>query len=184
MVASHLPAQASSAPDTSVADAPLRRRLRVPLITVGALILFAAGLVIASPEAKSEGTMLGASATVTGGNARINGVIPLEVDGWLPDGPATALTEPAGQGTHRVRIILELTALDPEGLTYRADEFRITGLGSVDSRQVWADPQSVTIAQGQVVIATQVYELPNQAIELLLRANTAQFVLGTEHHTG
>jgi hypothetical protein len=34
------------------------------------------------------------------------------------------------------------------------------------------------------VTATQVYELPNQAIELLLRANEAQFVLGAEHHTG
>jgi hypothetical protein len=184
MIASHTPTQAPSPPDTAVADTPLRRRLRVPLMVVGALILVAAGVVIATPEAKSEGTMLGASGTVTGGSARINGVIPLEVDGWLPDGPATVLTESAGQGTHRVRIILELTALDPEGLAYSADEFTITGLGSVDSRQVWADPQSVTIAQGQVVTATQVYELPNQAIELLLRANEAQFVLGTEHHTG
>lgn len=184
MVASRFPAEAPSPPKTAVADTPLRRRLRVPLMVVGALLLAAAGVVITSPETKSEGTMLGASGTVTGGNARINGVIPLEVDGWLPDGPATVLTESAGQGIHRVRIILELTALDPEGLTYRADEFTITGLGSVDSRQVWADPQSVTIPQGQVVTATQVYELPNQAVELLLRTDEVQFVLGTEHHTG
>jgi len=44
--------------------------------------------------------------------------------------------------------------------------------------------QTVTIAQEQVVTTTQVYELPNQAIELLLRANEAQFVLDTEHYTG
>lgn len=128
--------------------------------------------------------MLGASGAVSGGIARINGVIPLENDGWLPDGPATILTEPAGAGTHRVRIILELTALEPEGLRYSADGFTITGLGSIESRQLWADPQSVLIPQGEVVTATQVYELPNQAIELLLRTDDARFLLGTEHHTG
>lgn len=183
MSASPSLAPISRTPDAAVGDTPPRRG-RVPLIVVGALIVLAAGVVIAAPEAQSEGTMLGASGTVTGGSARINGVVPLEVDGWLPEEPATVLTESAGPGTHRVRIILELTALSPEGLDYSADDFTITGLGSVDSRQIWADPRSVTLEQGQVVTATQVYELPNQAIELLLRADQARFVLGTEHHTG
>jgi hypothetical protein len=181
------PTLASPTPDTEVAhvsDSRLRRRLRVPLLVLGALILVAACLVIATPQSKSDGTMLGASGSVVGGIARINGMIPLETDGWLPAGPATVLAEPAGAGTHRVRIILELTALEPEGLEYRADDFTITGLGSVDSRQLFVDPQSAMIAQGQVVTVTQVYELPNQAIELLLRGPGARFVLGTEHHTG
>ncbi|RJT91314.1 hypothetical protein D6T64_02130 [Cryobacterium melibiosiphilum] len=121
---------------------------------------------------------------MSGGIARINGVIPLETDGWLPDGASTVLAESAGAGSHRVRIILELTALDPEGITYSADDFAITGLGSVESRLVWAYPEKAVVSQGEIMTATQVFEIPNQSIELLLQGADARLALGTEHHTG
>ncbi|WP_104083894.1 hypothetical protein [Cryobacterium sp. Y11] len=161
-----------------------RRRLQVPLIGLGALFLTAAVIVIAVPEVQAEGTLLGASGTVSGGIARINGVIPLESDGWLPEEPATVLTESAADGTHRVRIILELTALEAEGLEYSANDFTITGWGSVKSRLLWADPESALIAQGEVITTTQVFEIPNQAIDLILGTDAARFALGTGHHTG
>ena len=161
-----------------------RRRLQVPLIGLGALFLAAAVIAIAVPEAPVEGTPLGASGTVSGGIARINGVIPIESDGWLPKEPATVLTDSASDGTHRVRIILELTALEAEGLEYSANDFTITGWGAVKSRLLWADPESAIIAQGEVITATQVFEIPNQAIDLILGTDAARFALGAGHHTG
>lgn len=192
MSLSSAPAAASTAIDTARVDAhdgyvprsAFRRRLRRPLVVLGVLILAAAGIVLVTPEATGVGTMLGASGTVPGGVARVNGVIPLEVDGWLPDTRPGLPSGSAPAGSHRVRIIVELTALDPEGLRYRADQFTITGLGSIESLLLWAEPQSVVVPQGQIVTVTQVFEIPNQAVELILRAGEARFLLGTEHHTG
>lgn len=169
--------------DTSGLTSRLRRRLQIPLTVLGALLLLAAGAVIATPRTETTGTMLGASGAVSGGIARINGVIPLETDGWLPAARSTIFTEPARDGTHRVRIILELTALDPAGIDYDAENFTIEGWGSGTSRLVWAEPTSAVLAQGEVVTATQVFEIPNLAIELTLRANQSRFALGTGHHT-
>jgi hypothetical protein len=174
----------ASPSDTSTTESRLRRRLRVPLIALGVLILVGAGSVAAMPDAEPKGTLLGASGSVSGGIARINGVIPLEVDGWLPEKPPAVLRASAREGTHRVRIILELTALDARGLDYSLDDFAIDGLGSDESRLLWSDPKSATVAQGAVVTVTQVFEIPNKAIELTLRANNGRFVLGTSHHTG
>lgn len=177
------PPTRDSVDETTIVRSRLRRRLQAPLLVLSALILAAAAIVVAMPEATSEGTLLGASGTVPGGVARINGVLPLEIDGWLPEVPPAVLTEPTRHGTHRVRIVLELTALNPSGLEYSPDDFTITGLGVVESRLLWADPGTSMIGQGEVVTATQVYELPNQAIELVLRTDDARFVLGTGHHT-
>jgi len=165
-------------------DPRRRRRIRVPLIGLGALFLAAAVIVVAIPEDQPEGTLLGASGAVSGGIARINGVIPLDRDGWLPNEPGTVLTESTSAKTHRVRIILELTALGAEGIVYSANDFTITGLGAVESRLLWSEPESAIIAQGEVVTATQVFEIPNQAIDLILSADTARFALGAGHHSG
>ncbi|TFD71073.1 hypothetical protein [Cryobacterium sp. Hb1] len=178
------PTAAATIREPTVIGPRRRRRLRVPLIGLGALFLAAAVIVIVIPGEQAEGTLLGASGTVSGGIARINGVIPLESDGWLPEEPSTVLTESAADGTHRVRIILELTALEAEGLEYSANDFTITGRGIVKSRLLWADPKSAILAQGEVITATQVFEIPNQAIDLILETDAARFALGAGHHTG
>lgn len=167
---------------TSVPQSRLRRRRQIPLL-VAVITLVTAGVVVAIPDAKLEVTWLGASGTVSGGIARVNGVIPLESDNWLPEDPSISLNESASQGTHRVRIILELTALDPDGLRYRAGDYTVAGWGSAGSRLLWADPASAMIAQGEVVTVTQVFEIPDKAFELTLRADESLFALGTGHHT-
>src|SRR6476661_9102251 len=71
-----------------------RRRRKLLLIPIS--LLCALGLVLgylfltARPEAS---TPLGASAVIPGGTARINGIIPLEKDGWLPPERVQVLDE-------------------------------------------------------------------------------------------
>lgn len=130
-------------------------------------------------------TMLGASDTVDGGIARINGILPLESDGWEPPADGEALDAPVPDGAHRVRVLLELTALEPDGISFRASDYFVDGLGTGEPRVIWASPSEFTAEQGQTIDATLVFEIPNKALALVLSDDGAtRLSLGTEHHTG
>lgn len=63
-----------------------------------------------------------------GGVARINGVIPVEVDGWVP---AECVLELSGESlprSRRVRVLVGLTALELQGLDVVAADYSIEGL--------------------------------------------------------
>lgn len=165
--------------------APRLRRPRV-LVAVAIMVLIGAGLgVFASLAAESEPiAALGAAAPVPGGLARVNGVIPLERDGWLPDDAPAVLTEPVADGAHRVRILLELTALDAQGVDFSAADYTILGLGSGSPGVLWASPEESEARQGEVISATLVFEIPNLAVDLTLRGEDgSRLALGVGHHT-
>jgi hypothetical protein len=166
----------------------LLERLRRPRVLIAALltVLIGAGLaVFADAAAKSEPIApLGAAAAFPGGVARVNGIIPLETDGWVPSDVPAQLTEPPAEGAHRVRILLELTALDEEGVAFSADDFSILGLGSGRVGVLWAAPYTHEAQQGEVIDATLVFEIPNQAVALTLEGELGgRLALGAGHHT-
>ncbi|WP_233205757.1 BTAD domain-containing putative transcriptional regulator [Cryobacterium sp. Y82] len=100
-------------------------------------------------------TAFGDTAAIPGGLARISAVIPLKFDGWVPPSAADRLDSPVQPGAHRVRILLELTSVDAAGLSFDAES----------------------------VPATLVFEIPNQAIALVLDGpQGARLSLGTGHH--
>ncbi|WP_241979908.1 hypothetical protein [Cryobacterium glaciale] len=122
---------------------------------------------------------------VDGGVARINGVIPLEIDGWLPTRPAPELSGAAQPGTHRVRVLVELTALEPQGVEFVAADYSIEGLGVTVPAVLWSSPTRQAVGQGETILATLVFEIPNKAIALVLEINqNARLSLGVEHHVG
>ena len=150
-----------------------------------ALLLVAGGVaVFALPKGSQPGTLLGAAGSVPGGLARINGIMPIESDGWLPPGGSAVFDSPAAEGAHRVRILLELTAIDAEGIDFSAADYSVTGLGSGRPPLIWAEPESTTLQQGQSVTTTLVFEIPNQAVELALEGpSSTRLALGVGHHT-
>lgn len=160
-----------------------RRRLRflvpvVLLVLVGAVL---ATVLTAAP--RTPPTLLGASATVDGGLARIQGVIPTEVDSWTPPTPSAALAVPTGDGVHRVRILVELTALEGEGLSFDPREYSVSGLGDASWAPVWFSPEPAEVRQGEVVDAMLVFELPDRAIDLTLEVpGSSGLSLGAGHH--
>jgi hypothetical protein len=162
---------------------PRRRWISLALVVVALLLLGAGIAVVAAPD-EDPGTPLGAAGELPGGLARINGVIPLESDGWVPPEPVAALAEEAPEGMHRVRIVLELTALAGEGIDFSASEYTIDGLGSGSAELVWADPATQRLQPGDSINATLVYQIPNQSIALTIEgANGVRLALGTGHHT-
>ncbi|MEC5179640.1 hypothetical protein [Arthrobacter sp. CG_A4] len=129
--------------------------------------------------------MLGASASLNGGLARINGVLPSDVDGWTPAAAAAALATPPGEGLHRVRVLLELTALQQGGLSYDPSEYSVSGLGAGKWKAIWASPAPAVARQGESINATLVFELPDRAIELTLELPGGPGLsLGAGHHRG
>jgi hypothetical protein len=161
-----------------------RRRLMViPLALVCALGLVLGYLFLnAKPEASVP---LGASATVPGGTARINGIVPLEDDGWLPPEHVQVLEEGPSAGTHRVRVLVRFTALEAGGIRLDTSGFVVSGLGGSDLRPLWVSPSKAEIRQGESLDATMVFELPNKAIALVLKnADGSRLSLGVSHHTG
>jgi hypothetical protein len=149
-------------------------------------VLIGTGLAVyAELAARSEPIApLGAAAAFEGGLARVNGVIPLENDDWLPSDAPAVLTEPPADGAHRIRILLELTAMDEGGIRFSADDYTILGLGSGRVGALWASPDVDEAQQGEVVDATLVFEIPNQAIALTLEgADGGRLALGVGHHT-
>lgn len=129
--------------------------------------------------------MLGASDTVDGGLARINGILPLEEDGWKAPANGEALEAPVADGAHRVRVLLELTALEPDGISFKASDYFVDGLGTGEPRVIWASPSEYKAEQGETIDATLVFEIPNKALALVLSDDgDTSLSLGTEHHTG
>ncbi|WP_051427676.1 hypothetical protein [Arthrobacter sp. H20] len=128
---------------------------------------------------------LGASAPIEGGLGRINGIIPLESDKWMPPGGARELGRPGPEGSHRVRVLLELTALEPGGVDFAADEYIVAGVGTRPYDVMWAEVESASLAQGETLTAVLVFELPDQAVLLTLENDDgASLSLGTGHHSG
>jgi len=163
-------------------------RLRGPraLLVLALILLIGAGLaVFVGATVRSEPIApLGAATDIPGGVARVNGVIPLERDGWLPADPPAVLTDPVPAGSHLVRIELELTALGPEGAAFSADDYSILGLGAERLRPLWASPDAAALPQGDVLSTTLVFEIPDRAIALTLEGqHSGRLALGAEHHT-
>lgn len=160
-----------------------RMRLVVPLVLV---LLVGAGLgAVLFRTERPAATMLGASGTVDGGLVRINGIVPLEADGWLPPDPAPALGAPVPDGAHRVRVLLELTALDRDGLGFEAEDYGVEYLGSGRQEPLWVSVADADLRQGGTLVATMVFEIPDRAVEMVLDGpGAARLSLGTEHHSG
>jgi hypothetical protein len=160
-----------------------RTKILVPAILLTLVGVIVASLLMATP--RKPPAPLGASASVTGGVARINGVIPTEVDGWMPASAPAALANPAAEGLHRVRVLLELTALEKRGLSIDPSDYSISGLGSGTWKAVWSSPLPPAAAQGESINATLVFELPDRAIDLTLELPGGQELsLGAGHHRG
>ena len=160
-----------------------RHRVLVPAaLLIG--IIGGTTWVLTNNVEEEPATMLGASDTVDGGLARIHGILPLELDDWEPPANSAALDSAVPGGAHRVRVLLELTALEPDGITFRASDYFIDGLGTGEPRVVWASPSEQTAEQGGTIDATLVFEIPNEALALVLSDDgETRLSLGTDHHT-
>jgi hypothetical protein len=151
----------------------------VLLVLVGTVL---ASVLMAAP--RTPPALLGASATVDGGLARIQGVIPTEVDGWAPP-PSVVLADPVSDGAHRVRILLELTAMEEDGLSFDPSRYAVSALGDGTWEPVWFSPAPATARQGQTIDAVLVFELPDRAIDLTLELPGGPGLsLGEGHHRG
>lgn len=160
-----------------------RMKLLVP-----AVLLALAGTLVTSVLTATPGkppAPLGASVTVSGGLARIQGVLPTEADGWRPPLPSESLTNPPGEGLHRVRILLEVTALERTGVFFSPSEYAVSAVGAGTWKPVWFSPAPTTARQGESISAVLVFELPNRAIGLTLELPGGPGLsLGTGHHRG
>ncbi|WP_233198340.1 MULTISPECIES: hypothetical protein [unclassified Cryobacterium] len=156
-----------------------RHKILIPLAIVWLMMATLAGVLLLTGAKPS--TPFGDTAAVPGGLARISAIIPLETDGWVPPTDADLLSGPVQPGAHRVRILLELAETDAAGLVFRATDYSLSGLGA-RSTALWVD---TTERAGASVQATLVFEIPNQAIALVLEGpQAAHLSLGTGHHTG
>jgi hypothetical protein len=91
-----------SAADNQLSSGSVAVRRRWLIVAVSVLCLLLLGAVILRMTGPAEPSApLGASAAIDGGVARINGVIPLETDGWMPVEPASELNGAIQPGTHR-----------------------------------------------------------------------------------
>ncbi|MEV5050161.1 hypothetical protein [Arthrobacter sp. LAR12-1-1.1] len=160
-----------------------RAKIFVPvvlLVLVGALV---ASVVTAAP--RKPPSPLGASAGITGGLARINGVVPVESGGGLPTAASAALADPPSEGLHRVCLLVELTALEAGGLSYDPADYSVSGLGTGTRKAIWFSPGPANVPQGQSLTATLVFELPDRAIDLMLELPGGPGLsLGAAHHRG
>ncbi|MEX5294027.1 hypothetical protein QYM41_01940 [Kocuria sp. CPCC 205268] len=170
---------------TSGAPAPARpagrgsRRWVVPAVFLLGLLGVLGGAVLGQDE--EPGAPLGAVATVPGGLARVNGVLPEEPE---PGAPAAG-DGTAEDGTHRVRVLLELTALESGGVDFDAADWEVERLGGESSRVLHASVQDQALAQGGVLRTELLFEVPDRALELTLEGpRSARLSLGTDHHRG
>jgi hypothetical protein len=128
---------------------------------------------------------LGASASIPGGMASIGEIMPVEDDGWEPDDPAEPLNGAPAAGSHRVRLLVRITALEPGGVQLDARDFSISGLGGGRFRPLWESPSVADLEQGQSIGATLVFEVPDKAVALVLDGpGNSRLSLGLSHHTG
>ena len=160
-----------------------RTKILVPAILLALVGTLVASVLTAAP--RTPPAMLGASASLTGGLARIHGVIPIEADGWMPPTPSAALANAPGDELHRVRILLELTAMEVDGLSFDPSEYAVSALGTRRWKAVWFSPAPATARQGESINATLVFELPDRAIDLILELPGGPGLsLGKGHHRG
>jgi hypothetical protein len=180
---------------TAGPDAPARpvgrasRRWVVPAVFLLGLLGILGGAALGQDE--EPGAPLGAVAPVPGGLARVNGVLPEEpAAGKEPAGDEPAGEKPAGDapdedGTHRVRVLLELTALEAGGVDFDAADWEVRRLGGGAARVEHASVQAQPVAQGQVLRSELLFEVPDRALELTLEGpRNARLSLGTDHHRG
>ncbi len=160
-----------------------RKKVVAPVILVCLLACLLAA-VMAAPPPKPP-VPLGASAAVDGGLARINGILPADGGGSEPDAAASGSTSAAGPGFHRVRILLELTALDEGGLSFNPADYSVSGLGTGKWTPVLASPAPSVAARGDRINAELTFELPDRAVELTLEIKDGPGLsLGAGHHRG
>jgi hypothetical protein len=168
-----------------MATTALRKRTKilVPVILLALVGTLIASILMAAP--RTPPAMLGASASLDGGLARIHGVIPLEADGWMPPTPSAALAEPPGVEMHRVRILVELTAMEQGGLSFDPSQYAVSALGTGEWKAVWFSPAPAEARQGESINAALVFELPDRAIDLTLELPGGPGLsLGAGHHRG
>jgi hypothetical protein len=161
----------------------------VPAVFLLGLLGILGGAALGQDE--EPGAPLGAVAPVPGGLARVNGVLPEEpAAGKEPAGDEPAGEKPAGDapdedGTHRVRVLLELTALEAGGVDFDAADWEVRRLGGGAARVEHASVQAQPVAQGQVLRSELLFEVPDRALELTLEGpRNARLSLGTDHHRG
>ncbi len=160
-----------------------RTRFLVPAVLLAIVGILITSILMAAP--RKPPAMLGASANLDGGLARIHGVIPLEADGWMPPTFSPALAEPPGVEMHRVRIMVELTAMDKNGLRFEPSQYAVSALGTGEWKAVWFSPAPTAALQGESINATLVFELPDRAIDLTLELPGGPGLsLGAGHHRG
>lgn len=160
-----------------------RIRFLIPVLLLVLVGTVLASVLMAAP--RTPPVLLGASASVDGGLARVQGVIPIEVDGWAPPSPSAALADPVSDGVHRVRILLELTAMEEDGLSFDPSRYAVSALGDGTWEPVWFSPAPATARQGQTIDAVLVFELPDRAIDLTLELPGGPGLsLGEGHHRG
>lgn len=158
-------------------------KVLVPAILLALVGTLIASVLMAAP--RTPPALLGASASLDGGLARIHGVIPIEADGWMPPVPSAALADPPGEELHRVRILLELTAMEQDGLSFDPSQYAVSALGSGKWKAVWFSPAPAVARQGESINATLVFELPDRAIDLSLELPGGPGLsLGAGHHRG
>jgi hypothetical protein len=158
-----------------------RAKILVPVILLVLVAALVASVVTAAP--RKPPAPLGASAGITGGLARINGVVPVESGGELPAAASAALADPPAEGLHRVRLLVELTALEAGGLAYDPSDYSVSGLGTGTWKALWFSPGPADVPQGQSLNATLVFELPDRAVDLALELPGGPGLsLGAAHH--
>jgi hypothetical protein len=182
-------ATAQLSQDTRSATGPGRRPSRrsvLALIPVAALGVMGGGLgvhrLLHPPPAPA--TPLGAVATVAGGMALIQGIIPLESVPWVPPTPAPGLARPITAGGHRVRLLLDLTAVEPGGIDFAAADYSIREIVGFTASPLWTSHERHRVARGETLAVTMVFEIPNESVRLELQGpGSVRLSLGTDHHT-
>lgn len=161
-----------------------RRRWIPPAVFLLAILLVLGREFVSADEGPS--TMLGASGSVPGGLARLNGVMPYTQFAAQEgrDVPAE-LGGDVPSGAHLVIVLLEVTAMEPGGLEFDADDYVVERLGGRASQVVWASPSEAPLEQNETMQAELVFEVPDKALELTLEgAGDVRLSMGTDHHSG
>lgn len=109
----------------------------------------------------------------------------MEADGWLPPTPSAVFASQPGGEVHRVRILVEFTAMEKGGLSFDPSTYAISALGTGTWKPIWFSPAPATARQGESINATLVFELPDRAIDLTLEVPGGPgLALGPGHHRG
>ena len=173
---------------TELSGSPARgvSRRRLMLFPVALLVIIGLALAYVYLTPRPDPSVpLGASASIPGGMASIGEIMPIEDDGWEPEDNDDALDGAPAAGSHRVRLLVRITALEPGGVQLAARDFSISGLGSHRFRPVWESPSVADLKQGQSIGATLVFEVPDKAVALVLDGpGESRLSLGLSHHTG